>query len=578
MNITINSQYLENVYGVYFIDLSANTVDFAHANEQGTYNFSGTAIMNNRFVVVAKEGYDFDPNLTYTINTQEGQDGYKTTGKRAKLSDYTYDTLLKNYSALPVTWDANIIQFDKGEDIKYYRNYIFGQAVFPINAISSAPPVTYDITFKTNRFSFNNCSCNTQDGQKVNPNDKIIVTADNGYEFPTDFDYYLTTGTTTTCDGVLSNANTVVTYTVPDDPNIKELGLDHSITADPVTPPTPTGKDVTIHYNGKTFTNCTVNVSDGGIIKEGNTLLVTANTGYRFNNSVSLGNDATGTQSVKMTNNINTLSLRIASTTFDNLYFLSDVVAEQETVVTQDGFCHVYNPTSQELADLSNIIFITFNNEQISFTEYITRLYNLPFVIDNSMIKDTSYIILGDVQQAQVKAKKLNVWKYTVDVGSITIPDKYNNVYSYKNFYIRIYVPFFGFYDLDNTVVGKTINISFIIDLYNGESTLTIKRDNVKILTDTRNIGNDIPFFHKEYATLTNNDVGQLEDTYTAFVEVSRNTPHTTTGFLGKTERYYVTMNELSGYVEISDISFNGNIPYEYQTEIINLLRQGVIL
>lgn len=584
MNIIINSTYLENVYGIYFVDISQNKVVWASENKSGTYVYNNNAVANDRFIIVPKEGCAFDDNTTYQISCAESPSmSYLATGKTVNMSDYNWDTVLQNYTDLPVKYDCRPIYFTGGETPKYYRNYYIGQDITPINATGTTP-ITYDITFDYFNFSFYECTCNTADKAKVNPNDKIIVTADSGYSFPTDFDYYLDIdywGETEylTCQGVLSDNNTILTYTVPDNPNVKTLSLNHSITADPITPPTPTGKEVTIHFNGKTFTNCSVNCSDGGTIQEGNTLQVTANSGYRFNSTVSLGNDTTGTQSVQMVNNINTLSLRIAKDTFDDLYFLSDVIADVEPIVAQDGFCHIYRPTDQELSDLSNVIFITLNNEQISFTEYIIRLYKLPFTIDNSMIKGKEYIKLGSVGQAQVQADKLQVWKFAVDLGSIAIPDKYNNVYSYKVSNIRLYVPYFGNYDLATDNIGQTISIGFTVDLYNEETTLSVKRNNAKLISDSRKIGNDIPFFHKDYANITETDTGVIEDTFTPFIEVIRNKPHNIDGYLGKTERFYSKLNDLTGYVEVADIDLTGsNIPYDLQSRIQTQLEQGVIL
>lgn len=106
----------------------------------------------------------------------------------------------------------------------------------------------------------------------------------------------------------------------------------------------------------------------------------------------------------------------------------------------------------------------------------------------------TQKIILGNVDTG-VNGDKVsnNFTKQTI--GSIAITEKYNNFLDYAPYTnVIIYLPYVGFKELDtNLVMGKTLSISYTVDIITGGCLCQIKSNDVKLYEFNGNMGIDIP-------------------------------------------------------------------------------------
>ena len=106
----------------------------------------------------------------------------------------------------------------------------------------------------------------------------------------------------------------------------------------------------------------------------------------------------------------------------------------------------------------------------------------------------TQKIILGNVDTG-VNGDKVSNNFTKQNIGSIAITEKYHNFLDYAPYTnIIIYLPYVGFKELDtNLVMGKSLSISYTVDIITGGCLCQIKSNNVKLYEFNGNMGIDIP-------------------------------------------------------------------------------------
>lgn len=106
----------------------------------------------------------------------------------------------------------------------------------------------------------------------------------------------------------------------------------------------------------------------------------------------------------------------------------------------------------------------------------------------------TQKIILGNVDTG-VNGDKVSNNFAKQNIGSITITEKYHNFLDYAPYTnVIIYLPYVGFKELDtNLVMGKTLSISYTVDIITGGCLCQITSNNVKLYEFNGNMGIDIP-------------------------------------------------------------------------------------
>ena len=122
--------------------------------------------------------------------------------------------------------------------------------------------------------------------------------------------------------------------------------------------------------------------------------------------------------------------------------------------------------------------------------ENIISCKSIPLSLDGS----TQKIILGNVDTG-VNGDKVSNNFAKQNIGSIAIAEKYHNFLDYAPYTnVIIYLPYVGFKELDtNLVMGKTLSISYTVDIITGGCLCQIKSNNVKLYEFNGNMGIDIP-------------------------------------------------------------------------------------
>ena len=331
-----------------------------------------------------------------------------------------------------------------------------------------------------------------------------------------------------------------------------------------------------------TLKNCTCNYSNNEVIVESKDIVITADTGYEFKNQYTYLDYNIENTMVK-SDDRTTLTIPYSSVSQLGNIELNDNYVATIPVETIGGFCNLYKVTEKELTQLSKARFDkdVSAGTIIDYGSAITQLYILPLAIPAELIGDKSNIILGSLD-SKVESTLLNNYIYEIDMGSITVPEKYTNVYDYINTTVTLRVPFFSAITLDvENVIGHTISIKYTVDLYSGNVTMNVTSDFTGsiIYSSTQNIVTQIPFVQKQ----NNGIVNQLSNVYkyliaTPVIEVVRNIPYDDTAEFGKGSVWSGVLGEIEGYCEVNKIQLNTSATNEEKNDIIDLLKEGVFI
>ena len=454
------------------------------------------------------------------------------------------------------TYPSNgIIDLQATSNFTYSSSYVYLYV-----AIDEEFSTKYTITNNNE-----NCVCNSVIKSEYEKNENITLefTANEGYIFKGD-NISLTTGALNNASATYSDDKKTLTLT-----GVIIGNLTINVTANVVYKVTITG----------TLKNCTCNYSDGEVITNDKPeIILTANNGYEFNGVYKYLRDVI-TSSFSVSDDKKTLFTSISD---GYNYELNDEYNATKTVEKIGNFANLYYTNENELTELSKVRFVSGSSETVDYGSFITALYKLPFPIDSGILaNEQSNIILGNYD-SNVKSTRLITYKTEIDGGTISVPEKYQNVYDYLNTECILHLPHFNkMYINTEYVIGQTLTIKYIIDLYTGNVTANVYSSFIDdiIETQTQQIAENIPFIQKQ----NNSIVGTVSNINknaitTAFIEIVRNIPYDNENIFGKETIDYCVIGTKTGYIKVSDVVLNCTATVEEKEEIEQLLKEGVFI
>ena len=437
--------------------------------------------------------------------------------------------------------------------------------------------------FSMNYATFDNCTCNYSDSEYTYSKDKpIIITANSGYQFVGEFTFsymdnsyvtntvtFINDGDRLHYDGDLSNAQSI------------ELDGNYTATLKPVEP-----VKSTVKYKGATFDNCTCNYSDGETYSPDKPIIITANDGYQFVGEFTFSYmDKTFVTTTGTFINDDTrlhydgdLS-NTKEITLDENY--TATLKPVEPVEPVSAFTNLYLTNKDELSLLSKERYQSLDNTKVDFGDYIANLYNTPFKVPLNIVGGSSNIVLGSFKTS-VSSTLLNSSKFIIDMGTIKVTEKYNNVYDYSNVMYILHLPYFDKIYLDSEyVVNQTIKIEYVFDIYTGSATVNVYSSFIDSIIESRTniIVSQIPFLQKQ----TNAVIGNITTVHknnipSPFIEVVRNIPYNVDTIFGGETIEYGVIGDYTGFTRCENILLNSSATNTEKDEIMKLLNDGVIL
>lgn len=161
-----------------------------------------------------------------------------------------------------------------------------------------------------------------------------------------------------------------------------------------------------------------------------------------------------------------------------------DLPAIPIAAATRSGMCTAYVPTWGEIQTVADAlldpnIFQILANNVVKFSDVIIGLSIFPCVVPASTSGAVKANVLGMEIGTGVTAHIADDQFVTIDCGTLDIDEYWGNCLDYNPYTrISIFLPFCGMYELDvDEVMGRTIGVSYRIDIMSGACLATIKID-----------------------------------------------------------------------------------------------------
>lgn len=143
-----------------------------------------------------------------------------------------------------------------------------------------------------------------------------------------------------------------------------------------------------------------------------------------------------------------------------------------------------------------------FDNIKLVNNSPIENIVSLKAIIGSVTGGDSQTLTLGNVETTSTVKPCSEV--LTIDIGSITLPRKYNNFLDFEPYTkVQLYLPFYGTTMIDaSLVIGRSINFKYIIDVITGSAKIKISHDEKTLYEYKCNVGCDLPITSSNRASV----------------------------------------------------------------------------
>lgn len=339
------------------------------------------------------------------------------------------------------------------------------------------------------------------------------------------------------------------------------------------TPETPQ-KDVPVTY---ALTNCTVSPQPQ-TVKTGSTLnlTVTPLTNYNLDYCNLIWNDGTKDVTVSVTGGV------ISFPVPDSCVSISvKAVASIITPVGRNyGAINVYCVTLDNLDAFSKQRFFEIKDdtqgiyEEVNLGIYVNRIKR---IFTNVPVSGTDSLRCGNYNTGiTVRTPEKDV--IMLDFGDVTLTGLNGDSEDY-NAQISVFIPCRGFVAVDSKYIGKTVNLSFKVNVITGDAVAFLSCDGVVFQLESFSLSRDVIY---KTGTTELNIVGgtqwdeQILYGLEPYVIITQNT--TINKPVNNTQES-VTIGDVTGYAQFENVDLNtDNLLVDEYNTIISELENGVYL
>lgn len=372
-------------------------------------------------------------------------------------------------------------------------------------------------------------------------------------------------GTETT--GEMSVNGKIATFSVP-------VATNETVTiTGTFTPETPQ-KDVHVTYE---LTNCTVSPQPQ-TVKTGSTLnlTVTPNTNYKLDSCNLIWNDGTKDVTISVTGGV------ISFTVPDSCVSISvKAVASVITPIGKNyGAINVYCVTLDNLDEFSKQRFFNIKDdsqgiyEEVNLGIFVNRIKR---IFTNVPVSGTDSLRCGNYNTGiTVQTPENDV--ISLNFGDVTLTGLNGDSEDY-NAQISIFIPCRGFVAVDSKYIGKTVNLSFKVNVITGDAVAFLSCDGVVFQLESFSLSRDVIY---KTGTTELNIVGgtqwdeQILYGLEPYVIITQNT--TVNKPVNNTQES-VTIGDVTGYAQFENVNLDTvNLLVDEYNTIISELENGVYL
>lgn len=559
------------------------------------FNLSRVSASDNAKVIsgsidgITSDGKYFSKRMTFgSANTGEMQCYLQASGGTSTVKTLKINNNVSGTKAVSVQNDLNFdITLTGDEDgtftvapvvtynDKYYEteygtmNVNGNVATFSV-PVSTNKEVTINGTFtpKPKELTItNNVSGTTATYVRNGENFDITLTGNTygNYSVVPVVSYRNESGTETT--GEMSVNGKIATFSVP-------VATNETVTiTGTYTPETPQ-KDVSVTYE---LTNCTVSPQPQ-TVKTGTTLnlTVTPNTNYKLDSCNIIWNDGTKDVTISVTGGV------ISFPVPDSCVSIKvKAVASVITPIGKNyGAINVYCVTLDNLDAFSKQRFFEIKDdsqgiyEEVNLGIFVNRIKR---IFTNVPVSGTDYLRCGNYNTGiTVQTPEKDV--ISLNFGDVTLTGLNGDSEDY-NAQISVFIPCRGFVAIDSKYIGKTINLSFKVNVITGDAVAFLSCDGVIFQLESFSLSRDVIY---KTGTTELNIVGgtqwdeQILYGLEPYVIITQNT--TINKPVNNTQET-VTIGDVTGYSQFENVDLDTvNLLVDEYNEIISQLETGVYL
>ena len=244
------------------------------------------------------------------------------------------------------------------------------------------------------------------------------------------------------------------------------------------------------------------------------------------------------------------------------------------------GFVSIYNPTYDEVDELSKLRFYSMSGSEIlDLSQYIISFRKL-YVDIPQIARELVYF---GKYNTNVSSNIVTTNFIETDCGTITIDEYNKNSLDYNGVEIDLYLPFIGNISLNpNQVYGKPLRLVYRTNPLNGDCVAVILSGNVQIACSQGNVSFDIPINFK-YGNLNNygtSDNALYMAELQPYIEVRTNRQYQNINNRLLNNNLWVQISDCSGYVLFNDVELHpvNRINKDEYDEIVSILQDGIIV
>lgn len=372
-------------------------------------------------------------------------------------------------------------------------------------------------------------------------------------------------GTETT--GEMSVNGKIATFSVP-------VATNETVTiTGTFTPETPQ-KDVPVTYE---LTNCTVSPQPQ-TVKTGTTLnlTVTPNTNYKLDSCNLIWNNGTKDVTISVTGGIISFPVPDSCVSI-NVKALASVITP---IGKNYGAINVYCVTLDNLDAFSKQRFFEIKDdsqgiyEEVNLGIFVNRIKR---IFTNVPVSGTDSLRCGNYNTGiTVQTPEKDV--ISLNFGDVTLTGLNGDSEDY-NAQISVFIPCHGFVAIDSKYIGKTINLSFKVNVITGDAVAFLSCDGVIFQLESFSLSRDVIY---KTGTTELNIVGgtqwdeQILYGLEPYVIITQNT--TINNPVNNTQET-VTIGDVTGYAQFENVNLDTvNLLVDEYNEIISQLETGVYL
>lgn len=248
-----------------------------------------------------------------------------------------------------------------------------------------------------------------------------------------------------------------------------------------------------------------------------------------------------------------------------------------EPTLKSYGAINVYKVTLENLDEFSKKRFFTATdgtNAIVNLGDYVNRIKRV-FVDIPTSGNDTLKCGNYDTKISVLSPKTDIV---TVDFGNVTLTGENENSHDYET-KIKLFVPFFGFVDVDSSYINKTVNLTAKINIITGNGIIQLSCDGVPFHFENVTFSRDVIYrTANESLKLVGDDDFKELNLYGFEPYFIINSTLTVETPVNDTKEY-VTIGNVTGFAQFENVYLNtANLLVDEYNEIVSELETGVYL